>query len=151
MFELGPAFPTVSTARWREAVESGCRECKARSNAGLMRIAKNPALHVASIVVHSPGFPVKVGGVDELHAAFRKESRTRGCWRGARYRKSGSGQCPHSELVSFRIAFGCFHPDFLMAVVGESELGDAAVRTLLKCDARTAPTGINKPVGKLRE
>jgi hypothetical protein len=67
----------------------------------------------------------------------------------AAYRKSGSGQCPHSELVSFRIAFGCFHPNFLMAVVGESELGDAAVRTLVKCDARTASTGIKKPVGKL--
>ena|SRR5271155_4752777 len=66
MFELGPAFPTVSTARRLEAVESGCRECKVRSNAGLMRVAKNTALHMASIVVHSPGFPVKVGGVDEL-------------------------------------------------------------------------------------
>jgi len=55
------------------------------------------------------------------------------------------------EMTSFRIAFGCFHPNFLMAVVGESELGDAAVRALLKCDARTAPTGIKKPVGKLRQ
>jgi hypothetical protein len=25
-----------------------------------------------------PGFPVEVGGVVELHAAFREESRTRG-------------------------------------------------------------------------
>ncbi len=114
MFELGPAFPTVSTVRRLEAVESGCRECKARSNAGLMRVAKNPALHMASILVRT-------------------------------------GQFPHSELVSFRIAFGCFHPNFLMAVVGESELGHAAVRTLLKCDARTASTGIKKPVGKLRQ
>ena len=54
-------------------------------------------------------------------------------------------------MSSFRIAFGCFHPNFLMAVVGESELGHAAVRTLLKCDARTASTGIKKPVGKLRQ
>jgi hypothetical protein len=91
MFELGPAFPTVSTARRLEAVESGCRECKARSNAGLMRVAKNPALHMASIVVHSPGFPVKVGGVDELHAAFRKESRTRGCWIEPRTGNPGQG------------------------------------------------------------
>jgi hypothetical protein len=34
-------------------VERGCRECKARSKAGLMRVAKNPGLHMASIVVHS--------------------------------------------------------------------------------------------------
>jgi hypothetical protein len=108
MFELGPAFPTVSTARRLEAVESGCRECKVRSNAGLMRVAKKPALHMASIVVHS-------------------------------------------GMSSFRIALGCFHPNFLMAVVGESELGDAAVRTLFKCDARTASTGIKKPVGELRQ
>jgi len=26
-----------------------------------------------------PGFPVEVGDVAELHAAFREESRTRGC------------------------------------------------------------------------
>src|SRR6204780_5621757 len=30
-------------------------------------------------VPHSPGFPVKFVGVDELHAAFLNESRTRGC------------------------------------------------------------------------
>ena len=27
-----------------------------------------------------PGFPVEAGGVDELHAAFLAESRTRGRW-----------------------------------------------------------------------
>jgi hypothetical protein len=27
-----------------------------------------------------PGFPVEVGGVGELHAAFLTESRTRGRW-----------------------------------------------------------------------
>jgi hypothetical protein len=27
---------------------------------------------------HTPGFPVKFGGVDEPHAAFLNESRTRG-------------------------------------------------------------------------
>ena len=27
---------------------------------------------------HTPGFPVKLVGVDELHAAFLDESRTRG-------------------------------------------------------------------------
>jgi hypothetical protein len=104
MFELGPAFPTVSTVRRLEAVESGCRECKARSNAGLMRVAKNPALHTASILVHPPGFPVKVGGVDELHAAFRKESRTSGCWIEPR---TGN---PGQEMSSFRIALiqNCF-------------------------------------------
>jgi hypothetical protein len=91
MFEMGPAFPTVSTARPLEVVESGCRECKVRSNAGLMRVAKEPALHMASILVHSPGFPVKVGGVDELHAAFRKESRTRGCWIEPRTGNPGQG------------------------------------------------------------
>jgi hypothetical protein len=53
MLELGPAFPTVCTACELEAVESGCRECKAQSNAVLMRVAKNPGLHMASIVVHS--------------------------------------------------------------------------------------------------
>ncbi len=31
-------------------------------------------------VPHTPGFPVKFVGVDELHAAFLNESRTRGCW-----------------------------------------------------------------------
>jgi hypothetical protein len=30
-------------------------------------------------VPHTPGFPVKFVGVDELHAAFLNESRTRGC------------------------------------------------------------------------
>jgi hypothetical protein len=28
----------------------------------------------------SPGFPVGIGGVGELHAAFPNESRTRGRW-----------------------------------------------------------------------
>jgi hypothetical protein len=90
MLELGPAFPTVSTSRRLEAVESGCRECKARSNAGQMRVAKSPALHMVSIVVHSPGFPVKVGGVDELHTRLLDRAAAR---------KSGSGKCPHSELL----------------------------------------------------
>ncbi len=53
MFELRPAFPTVCTASALEAVESGCRECKARSNAVPVRVAKNLGLHKASIVVHS--------------------------------------------------------------------------------------------------
>jgi hypothetical protein len=30
--------------------------------------------------LRSPGFPVEIGGVIELHAAFLTESRTRGCW-----------------------------------------------------------------------
>jgi hypothetical protein len=32
----------------------------------------------------TPGFPVKFGGVDELHAAFLNESRTRGRLLGTR-------------------------------------------------------------------
>ncbi len=52
MPELGPALPTVCTGGELEAVESGCRECKSQSNAGLMRVAKNPGLHMASIAVH---------------------------------------------------------------------------------------------------
>ncbi len=36
-----------------------------------------------------PGFPVEIGGVAELHAAFREESRTRGCVPEPRNRKSG--------------------------------------------------------------
>src|ERR1700728_173069 len=36
-----------------------------------------------------PGFPVEVGGVGELHAAFLTESRTRGRRRVPRIRKSG--------------------------------------------------------------
>jgi hypothetical protein len=36
-----------------------------------------------------PGFPVEVGGVVELHAAFREESRTRGGVPEPRNRKSG--------------------------------------------------------------
>jgi hypothetical protein len=39
--------------------------------------------------LRSPGFPVEVGGVGELHAAFPAESRTRGCWGVPRSRKSG--------------------------------------------------------------
>ncbi len=36
-----------------------------------------------------PEFPVEIGGVGELHAAFFTESRTRGRWRVPRGRKSG--------------------------------------------------------------
>jgi hypothetical protein len=36
-----------------------------------------------------PAFPVQVGGVGEFLAAFLTESRTRGCWRVPRSRKSG--------------------------------------------------------------
>jgi len=36
-----------------------------------------------------PGFPVEVGGVVELHAAFREEGRTRGTVPELRNRKSG--------------------------------------------------------------
>jgi hypothetical protein len=59
--------------------------------------------------------------------------------------------CSHSGLDSFRITLGCSHPEFLMAVVGEGKPGDAAVRALLKCDARTAAAGIKKAIGKLRQ
>jgi hypothetical protein len=52
MFELGSDFPTTSTAELLEAVESSSSECKVRSNASLVRLAKNPALHMASILVH---------------------------------------------------------------------------------------------------
>jgi hypothetical protein len=37
-----------------------------------------PVVAEASWVPHIPGFPVKFVGVDQLHAAFRNESRTRG-------------------------------------------------------------------------
>jgi hypothetical protein len=53
MAELGPTFPTVSTAGLREVVESDGGECKARSNTSLTRVAKNPAFHMASVLVHS--------------------------------------------------------------------------------------------------
>ena len=109
MFKLRSDFPTASTASPLEAVESGCGECKVRSNTSLTHVAKNPALHMASILVHS------------------------------------------AKLLSFRIALGCFDPEFLMAVIGESEPGDATVGTLLKCDACTAPAGIEKAIGKLRQ
>jgi hypothetical protein len=36
-----------------------------------------------------PRFPVEIGGVAELHAAFREESRTRGCVPEPRNRKFG--------------------------------------------------------------
>jgi hypothetical protein len=52
MFELGPAFPTVSTVSLGEAVESERDACKAQSKASLTRVAKNPAFHMASILVH---------------------------------------------------------------------------------------------------
>jgi len=52
MAELGPNFPTVSTVGLREVVESHGGQCKARSNASLTRVAKNPAFHMASILVH---------------------------------------------------------------------------------------------------
>jgi hypothetical protein len=42
------------------------------------------SLHYAT-----PDFPVEVGGVGELHAAFLTESRTRGRWRVQRNRESG--------------------------------------------------------------
>jgi hypothetical protein len=51
MFELGPAFPTVSTIGLREAVEREHGECKAQSNASLTCVAKNPAFHMAFILV----------------------------------------------------------------------------------------------------
>ena len=52
MFELRSNFPTASTVKPAEAVESGSCACKVRSNASLMRVAKDPALHMASILVH---------------------------------------------------------------------------------------------------
>ena len=52
MAELGPNFPTVSTVGLREVVESHGGQCKARSNESLTRVAKNPAFHMASILVH---------------------------------------------------------------------------------------------------
>ncbi len=58
--ELGSAFPTVSTARLRKAVESGGSKCKVRLNSSLMRLAKNPALHMAPILVHFGRFALKV-------------------------------------------------------------------------------------------
>jgi hypothetical protein len=33
-------------------VESDSGQCKARSNASLTRVARNPAFHMASILVH---------------------------------------------------------------------------------------------------
>jgi hypothetical protein len=53
-----------------------------------------------------PGFPVEVGGVAELHAAFREESRTRGCVPKPRNRKSGfapayMGHPSRGWLISF--------------------------------------------------
>jgi hypothetical protein len=45
------------------------------------------ALQVAPL--RYPGFPLEVGGVGELHAAFLTESRTRGWWQVPRGRKSG--------------------------------------------------------------
>jgi hypothetical protein len=35
--------------------------------------------HHEAWVPHTPGFPVDVSGANGLHAAFREESRTRGC------------------------------------------------------------------------
>jgi hypothetical protein len=55
------------------------------------------------------------------------------------------------ELLPFGITLGRLHPDFLMAVVGEGKPGDAAVGSLLECDARTAAAGIKKPIRKLRQ
>ncbi len=46
---------------------------------------------------------------------------------------------------------GRFDPELLVTVVGEGEPGNAAVRTLLKGDARTAPAGIEKAIGELRQ
>ena len=49
------------------------------------------------------------------------------------------------------MALGCFDPELLMTVVGEGEPSDATVGTLLKRDACTAPAGIEKAIGKLRQ
>jgi hypothetical protein len=41
-------------------------------------------------VPHPPGFPVRLGGVNELHAAFPTESRTRGHGWGRAVGNTGS-------------------------------------------------------------
>ena len=66
-----------------------------------------------------PGFPVEVGGVVELHGAFREESRTRGCFPEPRNRKSGLGTRPegwallHSASPSLlQSGFVAFEPSY---------------------------------------
>jgi hypothetical protein len=48
-----------------------------------------------------PGFPVELGGVGELHAAFPTESRTRGGWWVPRNRKS---RCASVGMTKWRVA-----------------------------------------------
>ena len=71
MFKLSPDFPTVCTGVPLWAVESGCGECKVRSKAGLMHVAKNPALHMASILVQSAKmFSSRIGFIQVCSRAF---------------------------------------------------------------------------------
>ena len=59
---------------------------------GASRRCKNGKQQVRPL--RSPGFPVGVVGVGQLHAAFSTESRTRGRRRVARGRKSGYAPVP---------------------------------------------------------
>jgi hypothetical protein len=52
-----------------------------------------------STTLRSPGFPVEVGGVGELHAAFRNESSTRGSVR----RCAAGNPGPVGMTISFKL------------------------------------------------
>jgi hypothetical protein len=59
-----------------------------------MNDAECRALAVSQLVSTEPGFPVKLGGAIELHAAFREESRTSLPSVSTARRKSGGATSP---------------------------------------------------------
>jgi hypothetical protein len=69
-------------------------------------------------VPHTPGFPVKLVGVDELHAAFLNESRTRGRWLGPRTGNPGISLV-FREMWGTRPWLGnqnCYHQTYVRAL-----------------------------------
>jgi hypothetical protein len=67
MFKLRSDFPTTSTAVSQKAVEIACCQCKVRFKAMLMRVARDRALHMASILMHLPNyFPTPQPGVARM-------------------------------------------------------------------------------------
>jgi hypothetical protein len=54
---------------------------------GMKRVLLQVRRHGRSL--RSPGFPVKIGGLGELHAVPARRDRTRGRWSVLRSRKSG--------------------------------------------------------------
>jgi hypothetical protein len=72
-----------------------------------------------------PGFPVRLGGVTELHAAFLNESRTRGRWLEQRTGNPGISLVFREmwDTTNLNVHDGC--PTFAQAYVGRIRRGEA--------------------------